>query len=58
MIADKPRPSAQHIEGIRARLLAKRNRWSDEDEQEKEDTMNINYKFQRKQYSQEYQNVI
>ena len=47
MIADKPKPSQQYIEAIRADLIAKRNQWSDEDEHEN-DTMVIGYKFQRK----------
>jgi len=47
MIADKPKPSLQQIEAIRADLLAKRNQCSEEDEHEN-DTMVIGYKFQRK----------
>lgn len=47
MIADKPKPSPQYIEAIRADLVAKRNQWSEEDEHEN-DTMVIGYKFQRK----------
>ena len=36
MIADKPRPSGQHIEAIREKLLTKRNQWSDEDAPQKD----------------------
>jgi hypothetical protein len=56
MIADKPRPSGQHVEAIREKLLTKRNQWSDEDAPQK-DTISSSFKFQRKQQQQEHQNV-
>lgn len=50
MIADKPRPSAEEIEALRARLIEKRRGVLNGEETEQvPDGVSPNFKFQRKQ---------